>query len=100
MFTGKRSFNNCLPACSVQYGVPLEKVVYQFSTADFVYTVLFGMVSLLVCIPPAHAVPLLVCPEMPVFTKDALYLFWQSGSEGLLCIILSRFEHHIDMNRN
>lgn len=34
--------------CSIQYGVPLEKVTYQFSTADFVYMLLFGMVSLLV----------------------------------------------------
>lgn len=42
-------------ACSVQYGVPLEKVTYQFSTADFVYMVLFGMVSLLVCLLPGHA---------------------------------------------
>ena len=33
---------------SVQYGVPLEKVTFQFSTADFVYMLLFGMASLLV----------------------------------------------------
>ena len=34
--------------CSIQYGAQLEKVTFQFSTADFVYMLLFGMASLLV----------------------------------------------------
>ena len=36
--------------CSVQYGSQLEKVIFQFSTADFVYMLLFGMAALLVCL--------------------------------------------------
>ncbi|BDA49288.1 Derlin-1 [Coccomyxa sp. Obi] len=48
LFLGKPSFNFLLRILwIVQYGVPLEKVTYQFSTADFVFLVLFGMVSLL-----------------------------------------------------
>ena len=38
----------CACLCSIQYGVPLEKITFQFSTADFVYMMLFGMASLLV----------------------------------------------------
>ena len=37
-------------SCSVQYGTQLEKVTFQFSTADFVYMLLFGMGALLVCL--------------------------------------------------
>jgi hypothetical protein len=33
---------------SIQYGVPLERSTFQFSTADFLYMLLFGMVALLV----------------------------------------------------
>ena len=35
-------------SCSIQYGAQLEKVTFQFSTADFVYMLLFGMATLLV----------------------------------------------------
>ena len=33
---------------SIQYGAQLEKVSFQFSTADFVYMLLVGMAALLV----------------------------------------------------
>ena len=38
--------------CSIQYGSQLEKVTFQFSTADFVYMLLFGMAALLVILRP------------------------------------------------
>ena len=37
-----------LCSCSIQYGAQLEKVTFQFSTADFVYMLLVGMAALLV----------------------------------------------------
>lgn len=37
-----------LCSCSIQYGAQLEKVTFQFSTADFVYMLLTGMAALLV----------------------------------------------------
>ena len=43
-----RLIHGCL--CRVQYGSQLEKVTFQFSTADFVYMLLFGMAALLVCL--------------------------------------------------
>ena len=38
---------NLLCVCRIQYGAPLEQVTFQFSTADFVYMLMFGMASTL-----------------------------------------------------
>ncbi|EIE24873.1 Derlin-1 [Coccomyxa subellipsoidea C-169] len=48
IFLGKPSINFLMKMLwMIQYGVPLEKSTYQFSTADFAYMLLFGMVSML-----------------------------------------------------
>ena len=63
-------------SCSVQYGTQLEKVTFQFSTADFVYMLLFGMGALLVRLKLLLVLLLFLFGSLPSQgTQAALLMF-------------------------